>query len=682
MSRAMHGLVVMLAMAGVAGASESTIWDRYPGEDFVRLADRYELTMNAEGHLTTRHVFVYQALTDSGRESLQSLEYDVNHAVEAFVLERACSVSLDGTERCVDDDDVVREPEEGAEIVEGVHEPFHVVVPLLDVRVGSRVEVTYRRELKASADHRVFGRYRPMYGSAPTEGLTVVLDSPIDRPFFAHAPEGAEVDRTEEGGRLVQTFTFGPQPRKPRDRDRPKLDEQSPPLYVSEFEDWESFSAWFQPIADAAAERFSGGGLRELQGLSEPRMSALDPVIRLGTLLDDRCPEYTVELTSATVVPGPMETVVKRGGTEVERAVALWTALKAEGVDAHLALATRNRIGLPVEFPSLSMFQDMGVWVDDRGFVHPSEHPDWVDTIPSARRRGGVVVLDPEGPRVVQGEQLDPPEHRPGQHRLGRLTVSGGELRVHERLWFSGSAETAARGFWRAFQDDLEDDEKADRRSKQWYARYLRKYPEEKLTNVEIATYKFLRERDYAQGRVRAAEMFDPWDPDAETEMVLRYVPDDALEEVGSLLLVRLPLRVEEVSARKVRARPDREAPVRISCWEFTYWYELEIPDGYTLAGLPQEQQIDNEFGRLTLRYEEAQLVPADAGDGGGDRALPDSREAEDGARTVPGVTLSAVYEIHQNRVPVEGYDAFLQLAARHALSFTDPVVLRRGSGD
>lgn len=676
-------LAVVLAATGVAGAEE-TIWDRYPAEDQVQLENHWEITLSTDGQATLAHRVVLQAMTDAGREALQSLEYETNRATEEFVVERACTVHLDGSERCTELDDVVFEPEEGADVIEGLVEPFHVVVPLTDVRVGSRVELEYRREVRLGADYRLYRRFRPTAAAGPSEGMTVVVRSSPARALHGRVRGEADHQRTEQDGEVVQTWVFGPRPRPPRDRDRPSKLELSPVLYLSEFEDWASFVEYYQPLADAARERFRGAPLRELEALGEPRINQLDPVIRYGLLLEDRAPVYSVGFSSVTLVPGEMKTVVKQAATEVDKAVALWTALTGAGVEAHLALATRNRLDQPFDFPCVKMFQDMGVWVEGRGFIHADGPPDWVDTVPSARRGGGVVILDPDGPRVMEGDDLDAMEDRPGWHKEGRLTISGGELRVHEQMRFSGSAETAARSTWRAIQDDLEDDEKTDRYIKRRYAQHFVKYPDDKLTQVEKATLGFIRERDWASGHLREARLFDAWDPDAEVEVRTRYTPDDALEQVGGLLLVRLPLVIEEVSQRCVRARPDRDAPVKVSCWTFTHHYELVIPDGYELAGLPGDQQIETEWATLTLQYREQGLVADrdddEDGSGPGEKGLQPpllSRDAPEEQRTVPGVVVTADYQIHHNRVPAADYEAFLQVAARHALSFADPVVLQ-----
>ncbi len=677
-------LAAAVAAAGAAFAAEPPAsWDRFPDEDQVRLRDHWEITLSPEGTTTVVHEQEIQALTDAGREELQSLDFEMNRAIEEFSVERACTVHLDGSERCTPADDVLFEPEEDGEIVPGVVEPYDVIVPLLDVRVGSRVQVTTRRVVHLGPDRRLDRAIRVARRTGPTEGVTVVVRSGVSRPVYGRARGEAEYTVGEEDGQRVQRWRFGPHERLPTDQDRPRTADLSPMLYLSEFEDWAGFVTYYHPLAEAARQRFRGAPLRELEGLGEPRLERLDPVIRYGTLLDDRVPVYSVALSPVTLVPGEMDSVVARAGTEVEKAVALWTALGEAGVDAHLALATRNVLDQPFEFPCVSMLQDVGVWVEGRGFVRADGHADWVDTVPSVLRGGAVVVLDPDAPRVVSGAELDPPEDRPGWHRTGRLTISAGELRVHERLTFSGSAETAARSYWRELQDDLEDEEQTDRYVRRLYAAHLTRYPEDETSHVELATRAFLNERGYVDGRVREARLFDPWLPDEPPEVRTRYVADEAVEELGSLLLVHLPWNSESVSRRCLHDRPDRDAPLRVTCWTLEYRYELVVPGGYEVFGLPEDQRIETEWGTWSLQFHEQLLVEASAQGEGGADGLSAPRMSDgvpEDQRTVPGVVAIARYQILHNRVPVEGYASFLDLAGRHVLSIGDPVVLRRVS--
>jgi hypothetical protein len=146
------------------------------------------------------------------------------------------------------------------------------------------------------------------------------------------------------------------------------------------------------------------------------------------------------------------------------------------------------------------------------------------------------------------------------------------------------------------------------------------------------------------------------------------------LEKVSDLLMVRLPLKVERVSSRCAASRPERDAPLATSAWEYSYRYDFVVPDGYELVGVPEDLAVDHELASLSLSYREAEIPPLPPDED----AKKDDDEEPEGPR--PGVVVEGSYRIHVLRVPEDRYPEFHQIAARHALAFTDPIVLRRVS--
>jgi len=666
----MRALVVLLGAgaAGSARADEVPPWDRYPDDDVVVESSRTRFEFRDDGLATVRMELIAVALTDEGRETLQDHGLDFNRAVRELVVDEACATDPRGERTCADLTQVVYEPEEGEPIVPGHYERIRVLVPMPQLQVGSRVTLKYHLEPAASHDLPYFGWVGAWHGLGPVEEVVAEVHHAPSRPVYGHLVGEATHERTEQDGRTVERWTFPPQPAAPRDRDRPRSSDLYPRLYLSEFDTWDGFMAWYGPHIDEAMDRFGKAGIREVTSLAEPQMSALDPVLRLAFLVHDRVPDTSVGLQRGTLLPGPMGTIVSRAGTETERAIALKALLEDAGTGGvNLALATYHRLEVPAAFPCPLAFQDIGVYVDGRGFIDPDDHPDFVDTIPSARRGGAIVVLDPEGVRVLVGEELDPPADRPGWHREGRISVSGGELRVDEELTFSGSAATAARSSFRDLQAELEDEEKLDKIVKRAYNRHFRKAPDE--TYAELAIREYAVDRGYASGRAREAAFFDPWDPEAETRVALRYAAEQSPEEIADLILVRPPFTIHGVSRRCTEESPDRDAPVRVSPWTYTYTYEFVIPDGYELFGTPADVEQETPFASLELRFREAMIEAGTTGDDGGDEEPGDPR---------PGLVIEAAYTIHLQRVALEDYPAFREVAASHTLGFTDPIVLRR----
>ncbi len=676
---ALLGLLALATSTPPAAPPDPTsVWDQFPDDDLLVLQDELVVEIAPDGSTRTSSHVEIRALTDRGRELLQSKEFYFNRAVEELVIDRACSIDNRGYEHCADASRIIYEPEAGETIIPGQNEPIHVVVPFEEVRVGSTTILDCHWQTGPNEGGRFFEAIGVFHSQGPMLSRKVYVLHPASRPIYGTLIGEGQYERSERDGMVAQRWTFGPQPAPSKDSNKPSKLELYPNLYLTEFAGWAEFLAWYQPYLETARENFAGAGAREVTALQEPAFGRLDPVIRLGFIFEDRTPNSTVDLSLGTLLPGPMETVVSQAGTQLERALALLVLLDKEGVEgAYLAFASRGRLNVPAELASPMPYGDAGVYVEGRGFIDPDAWADWVDTVPSVRRGGTMVILDPESPRVLRGEELDLPEDRPAWHREGRLTLSGDELRVHETLTFSGSAETATRSAVRSLQDDLEDEEKLDRKMKAAYARALRQAPEKSYR--ELAVRAFAIQRGYAQGNVREATFFEPMDPGAEVAVELRYVPEGSVEQVAQLLLVRLPLKVETVSGKCAKAPPDRETPLKISCWTYTYRYEFPIPDKHELVGLPPDQDLTTEFADLKLHFAEA-MVPAEAGGDGEDGKAAKEGDGE-APEPVPGVIIEASYIIHKTRISVLEYRDFLEVAGRHALSFTDPIVLRKVAG-
>ncbi len=665
------------------------VWERYPDDDVVLLSRDLAYTLEASGAVSLQVSTVYQAASEKGRESLQSRTIEYNAAIQQVEVLRACSVNDAGEERCTPPGEVVVQPEAGAEFISDQNQEMEAVVAFDEVRLGSRTELVYRRDYPAREGQRLFAALRLRSSTGPVERASVTVTHPSGRPVHGRLVGEGETTREETDGTVVQRWSFGPQPSPPVDGDRPNLREIGPSLYLTEFDGWQAFVDWYMPYVEAATDRYRKQGGREVMALAEPRMAPLDPVLKFGFLMDDRMPSASIDLTVGTLLPGPMETVVRQAPTQVEKSIALRALLLDAGVEGvHLALATRNRLGVPGDIACPPAFQDLLVYVEGRGTIDADTHADFVDVVPSALRSGTVVVLDAAGPRVLSAEELDPVEARPGWHRDGRITVSGDELRVEEDLTFSGSAEAATRSFWRCKQDDLEAEKEVDRRINRYLAARLRKPLEDTYLEDEILDWA--RDRGFVRGKVREAELFDPWDVDDEVSLHLRYAPGSIClrehrngrcaesvpvrEQVGDLLMVRLPLVVEDVSGRCAAGRPERDAPVKISAWTYTYRYDFVVPDGYELVGVPEDLSLESDLASISLSFTEAEIPPLPPDEDEKKKAEED--EEPEGPR--PGVVVEASYQIHVQRVPEERYGEFHAIAARHALAFTDPIVLRR----
>jgi len=83
---------------------------------------------------------------------------------------------------------------------------------------------------------------------------------------------------------------------------------------------------------------------------------------------------------------------------------------------------------------------------------------------------------------------------------------------------------------------------------------------------------------------------------------------------------------------------------------------------------------LENDLASLRLSFTEAEIPPLPPGED--EKKKPADDAEPEGPR--PGVVVEASYRIHVLRVPEDRYVDFHAVAARHALAFTDPIVLRK----
>ena len=623
-----------------------------PAHDIEVVRNDLVISLGEDGSITREIELEARALTGRGRERMQSYELDVDLAIEQVEVEEACSVAPGGQRRCTDLDQVVVEPDPDRTILPGRCEPHRVIVPFEAVAVGSTTTLRYRRATPAGDAQPLTTMVRGASHWGPTLQRRVQVRHPAARPVYAHMVGDAEHLGEVDEGVTTDTWELGPQPEIADEHDRPGTYEIGEVLHLSEFADWQAFVDWYLPHAEGAAERFRGPAARELTALTDPSVRKLDDALRLSFLVVDRAPAGTVSLSASTLLPGEMATVVRHAGTEVDKAIALWTVMRDAGVEGvHLALATSQDVGRPAEFPNPLMFDRMVVSVEGRGFVDVDWHAEYLDTVYNVLRGGAAVVLDPAGPRVVQGDELDPPEDRAGYHRSGRIIVRQGEVRTSEELRFSGSAAAAAIGYWRGYQHDLDHVDKDDR--------------EERIQ-------RWVRKRGWAEGKVREAVMFEAWDPDPEARIELRHARTDLVEEVADLLTVRLPLEVDDTSRACVDAPAGRTLPLEINANSWTWHYELVNPEGYELLGLPEDVHIDTDLVTVRLQYSVGEIQPEEPDED----EEPEEDAVPEGPQ--PGVVVDVEYTIHANRVPPERYEEFRAAAMHHVLAATDPIVFVR----
>ncbi len=673
-TRILVGFTVACLSLQSAVAQEQTAVERFPDDDVLRLDMSIEITKQPDGGVVVIKRMSHMALTEAGREKLQDYEFQFNKAYEELHVERACTLGMDGREACATPEQIFVEPEEDAEVIEGVWEPHRVTVLLTEMMIGSITELELRTEIK---QHRWFSKINAMSDWGPSERVEVVVRHPQNQPFCGRAV-GAEAayERSEVDGMEEQSWTFGPQPAPPKDTKRPSNGELSPSLFLSEFETWQQFVDWYEPHIAEARDRFSGGPAREVLALADADVKAMDPVLRMAFLVEDRTEHSDVWIKRCTLIPGKLKTIVKETGTLVERAVALQTLLLDAGVEGvHLALSTNTRNGVPGDFPCPMAFQKMGVYVDGRGFIDPDTHADYVDTIPSYLHGGTLVILDPAGPRSLVGEELTDPEAINGYHRTGQLFIENGNLRVDEDIQLTGAEGAEARSYWRRYQEDIEKDEKSDRKTNRLYQRYF--VEREGANYVERGIWDHVKDHGYAQGHVSMVAMFDPWDLEAETAIHVRYTPEDAVETKGNLMLVRLPFVLGGVSTACAKASSLRDAPVEIMPTHYTYRWELIIPEGFQVLGLPKDRTIESEYASLSIQFREETveirpLLEADGAD--------DGEEPEAPAEPVQGraVIIEAELLTPHNRIPVEAFDEFRAVKAQQLFTATDPIVFSR----
>src|SRR5690606_4324710 len=120
-----------------------------------------------------------------------------------------------------------------------------------------------------------------------------------------------------------------------------------------------------------------------------------------------------IEFGRSTRVPNPTSKVLKnKYGDCKDHSLLLWQMLRANGIEAHLALAN---FAQPVDpdLPSLDQFNHMLVYVpgyEGGRFFDATDKTSDVANLKAPLDLGGanVLVLDAERPRLVQVPKYDP----------------------------------------------------------------------------------------------------------------------------------------------------------------------------------------------------------------------------------------------------------------------------------
>ena len=375
-------------------AAAAAIKRERPGDVVVLLDERiYEI--DAQQRVTTRSRMIYRVDSPAGVENWAASSAGWQPWYQAKPLIRARVITPDGREHHIDQN-LLRDA--GTRSGDGqVYDDSHVLQgPLPAIAIGAVIEeqIEVRDEKPFFAAGSVYREFvgRPV----PVLHTRVVIDSPESMPVKRNTRllPNAEISETRINGRARWVLDQGPID------EQNAMDSNLPP----EIPGWASVEFSTAPSWQAVVENYLAltesrireddarpliGKLRRPQGSAARREYISKVVERLHQEV-----RYTgVEFGEARLIPAfPAETLRRKFGDCKDKSTLLVAALRASGIDAHLALLSAGG-GQDVtpELPGLGMF--------DHAIVHvPADAAGgealWIDATTEYARVGTLPPAD------------------------------------------------------------------------------------------------------------------------------------------------------------------------------------------------------------------------------------------------------------------------------------------------
>ena len=462
-----------------------------------------------------------------------------------------------------------------------------VRAPIPGIEVGAVVEQT--TILVDEEPFFVGGALQRFYfgSGAPTKKSRLVIDVPEGAPL-RFAAMGFALDPKEDetaGGRRRVVFEGGPYaPQESQESLLPPELAHLPKITFSVAPGWAPIASRY---AELVEETIAKADVRAIAPAAADKKRGRDAIIRATLAKLHARVRYTgIEFGMNAIVPVSPATVLDRGfGDCKDKAALLIAALRAEGIDAHVALL-RSGFGADVgPVSALNAFDHAIVYL-------PGDAPAWIDATADDVPFG-------ELPLGIQGRSAL--IARANQSALVRIPEHGSSrntYREERRVVLSnlGGARVVETSRGTGFMD-------------RWMRREFQKAADDEL---EKSLSKYV-ERTYAgklAGRITRNEGKlgeTPFELAFEVEDAGRMYTSQSSAEVSLSLEVLfgwLPRTLTHVPA-KGEERPLRENDMRlVQPYVAEVAYRVELPPGFVARSVPEN--VTERIGPATLlrRYE------------------------------------------------------------------------------
>lgn len=433
--------------------------------DVVVLLDERSYSIDEQHRVTTRSRMIYRVDSPAGVENWAASSAGWQPWYQAKPVIRARVITRDGREHLLDQgllrDAATRSGDNQ------VYDDSHVLEgPLPAIEVGAVIEeqIEVRDEKPFFTAGAVYREYigRPV----PVLHTRVIIDAPESLPVKrrTHLLPEADIEETRANGRVRWVLEQGPID------EQGTMDSNLPPdtpgwssVEFSTAASWQAVASSYLALTEPRIRKDDARAL--LAGLRRPgdRRAAREYVSRVVERLHQEVRYTGVEFGESRLIPAfPSETLRRKFGDCKDKSTLLIAALRAAGIEAHLALLSAgDGQDVTADLPGLGMFDHAIVFVpagaaggEDLWIDATTEYAR-VGTLPAADTdRLALIIREGEKsltrtPRLRSADnaQIETREFHLAEHgpaRVVETTETRGTVELEYRSWYAG-ADTKER---------------------------------------------------------------------------------------------------------------------------------------------------------------------------------------------------------------------------------------------
>ena len=452
-----------------------------------------------------------------------------------------------------------------------------LVVVFPDLEPGDVIDLQYRLDDVAHrnmfADY--YGDVHFFQGFTPVRRVDYILITPKARRFYFNRPSLPQLrySRTDRDDQRIHHYHATDVPAIRDEDGMPGMTEVAPYLHVSTYRSWEAVGRWYWGLIRDQLQ-VDDNLRRVVRELTADGADLTTKVQRIYDWVVSNTRYVGLEFGIHGFKPYRVPLIVQRGfGDCKDKASLLYTMLREAGIDARIVLARTRRNGAIDDLPaSLSVFDHAIAYVPELDLYldGTAEHSGTTE-LPTMDQGITVLAVGPDSAELRRTPIL-PPERNLRRREVRVSLAADGSAVIDVSEHIVGEEASSYRNRYQA---------QGTRRER--FERSL---------------------RHIFPGLVLEDETMTGLD-DREVPIDVRYrarVPQMAQRE-GSTL--RLSPSVLDDLLRTFARAPTRRLPLDLGA---TRSYDetrvIEVPRGFSVAGMPEGGAADSEFGRLTLSVE------------------------------------------------------------------------------